>query len=323
MSKTEEILKSLSIDEKIRLLNGVGSWNTFDAAGKIPVISMSDGPHGLRHQTAEENYANINESRRATCFPTGSAIASTWNVDALHKMGAAIADEAKADDVQIILGCGMNIKRSPLCGRNFEYFSEDPLLTGKLAASYIQGAQQNGTGTCIKHFALNNQEKYRQSSSSNVDERTMREIYLAGFERAVKEGKPASIMCSYNKINGTFASANKKLLTDILRTDWGFDGIVISDWGADIDAANSLKAGLDLAMPDSSGYLCDQIKEAFDKGNVTEAEIDVACKRIIETVLQLDEKKSKGTIDFEVQHQTAFELACESAVLLKNDGFLP
>ena len=323
MSKTEEILKSLSIDEKIRLLNGVGSWNTFDAAGKIPVISMSDGPHGLRHQTAEENYANINESRRATCFPTGSAIASTWNVDALHKMGAAIADEAKADDVQIILGCGMNIKRSPLCGRNFEYFSEDPLLTGKLAASYIQGAQQNGTGTCIKHFALNNQEKYRQSSSSNVDERTMREIYLAGFERAVKEGKPVSIMCSYNKINGTFASANKKLLTDILRTDWGFDGIVISDWGADIDAANSLKAGLDLAMPDSSGYLCDQIKEAFDKGNVTEAEIDVACKRIIETVLKLDEKKSKGTIDFEVQHQTAFELACESAVLLKNDGFLP
>ena len=323
MSKAEEILKSLTIDEKIRLLNGNGTWYNFDAEGKLPVICMSDGPHGLRHQTEEENYANINHSRIATCFPTASAIACSWDVDGLYKMGAAIADEAQADDVQIVLGCGMNIKRSPLCGRNFEYFSEDPLLTGELASSFIQGAQANGTGTCPKHFALNNQEKFRQSSSSNVDERTMREIYLSGFERAVKKAKPVSIMCSYNMINGTYASANKKLLTDILRKDWGFDGIVISDWGADIDAAASLKAGLDLAMPDSNGYLCDQIKAAYDKGEVTQEEIDTACKRIIETVLKLDEKRKKTSIDFSVQHQKAFELACESAVLLKNDGFLP
>ena len=213
MSKTEEILKSLNIDEKIRLLNGVGSWNTFDAGGKIPVASMSDGPHGLRHQL--ETTTNVNDSRRATCFPTASAVACSWNPEATKKTGRAIAYEAKAEDVQIILGCGMNIKRSPLCGRNFEYFSEDPLLSGELASGFVQGVQENGSGACIKHFALNNQEKYRQSSSSNVDERTMREIYLAGFERTVKNAKPVSIMCSYNKINGTFASANKKVLTRV------------------------------------------------------------------------------------------------------------
>ena len=323
MDKSQEILNSLTIEEKIRLLNGKGNWYNYDASGKLPVICMSDGPHGLRHQTDQENFADINHSRTATCFPTGSAIASTWNVEALHKMGAAIAAEAQADDVQIILGCGMNIKRSPLCGRNFEYYSEDPLLTGELAASYIQGAQENGTGTCPKHFALNNQEKYRQSSSSNADERTMREIYLAGFERAVRKAQPVSIMCSYNMINGIYASANKKLLTDILRKDWGFNGIVISDWGADINAPQSLKAGLDLAMPDSKGYLYNQLKQAYDNGQITQQEIDTACKRIIDTVLKLDEKKAKTTVDFKEQHKIAFELACESAVLLKNDGFFP
>lgn len=325
MSKTDEILKSLTIDEKIRLLNGVGNWNTFDAGKKLPVVSMSDGPHGLRHQT--ENTTNINDSNRATCFPTASAIACSWNPEATKKIGRAIAYEAKAEDVQIILGCGMNIKRSPLCGRNFEYFSEDPLLSGELASGFVQGVQENGSGACIKHFALNNQEKYRQSSSSNADERTMREIYLAGFERAVKKAKPASIMCSYNKINGTFTSANKKLLTDILRDDWGFEGIVISDWGADIDAVNSLKAGLDLAMPDSNGYLGKQIKAAYEKGSVSEADIDKACTRIINTVLKLDEKKRSGAVtgpvDYSAQHKISFDLACESAVLLKNDGFLP
>ncbi len=333
MKKSEEILKSLNLDEKICLLNGVGSWNTFDAGGKIPVLSMSDGPHGLRHQTGEESYANINDSRRATCFPTASAAASSWNVDALRSMGSAIAKEALAEKVHIMLGCGMNIKRSPLCGRNFEYFSEDPYLTGELAAAYVDGMQKEGVGACIKHFALNNQERYRQSSSSNVDERTMREIYLAGFERAVRKAAPASIMCSYNKINGTYASANRKLLTDILRKEWGFDGIVISDWGADIDAAASLKAGLDLAMPDSGGYIGRQIKKSYEEGQLTEAEIDEACLRIIEVALKLcgdskAESKADGTeanytVDFAIQHKTAFELACESAVLLKNDGFYP
>ena len=330
MKTTEEILATLSLDEKIRLLNGVGNWDTFSADGKVPVISVSDGPHGLRHQTGKEAIGDINDSQLATCFPTACAIASSWNVEAARRMAAAIAKEAKAQNVQIVLGCGMNIKRSPLCGRNFEYFSEDPLLSGEMAAGFVQGMQSQNVGACLKHFALNNQEKYRQSSSSNVDERTLREIYLAGFERAVKKAQPHSIMCSYNKINGVFTSANKKLLTDILRDEWGFEGIVMSDWGATIDAVQSLKAGLDLSMPDSSGYLGKQIKAAYEKGQISESQIDTACKRIISLALKYEEHKDEfeggakaEPVDFKQQHQTAFELACESAVLLKNDGIFP
>ena len=330
MKTVDEILASLSIDEKIRLLNGVGSWDTFSADGKIPVISVSDGPHGLRHQTGNEEVGDINNSNIATCYPTACAIASSWNTQATYKMAQSIAQEAKAENVQIVLGCGMNIKRSPLCGRNFEYFSEDPLLSGEMAAGFANGLQSKNVGTCLKHFALNNQEKYRQSSSSNVDERTMREIYLAGFERAVKKSQPHSIMCSYNMINGTFASANKKLLTEILRDDWGFKGIVMSDWGANIDAVKSLKAGLDLGMPDSNGYFEEQLKAAYEKGELTQAELDTACKRIIELALQYEEHKEEFAggskvepVDFKVQHKNALELACESAVLLKNDGFFP
>ena len=330
MKNADQILTELSVDEKIRLLNGVGNWNTFDAGGKIPVISVSDGPHGLRHQTGGESIGDINDSNLATCFPTACAIASTWNPDATRRMADAIATEAKADNVQIVLGCGMNIKRSPLCGRNFEYFSEDPIVSGELAAGFVNGLQEKNTGACLKHFALNNQEKFRQSSSSNADERTIREIYLAGFERAVKKSQPHSIMCSYNKINGVFLSQNKKLLTDILRDDWGFKGLVMSDWGANIDAVKSLKAGLDLAMPDSNGYFAKQLKAAYEKGELTDQDLDKACKRIIELALKYDEHKDEYAggskvekVDFKKQHDIAFELACESAVLLKNDGFLP
>ena len=330
MKNADQILSELSIDEKIRLLNGVGSWNTFDASGKIPVISVSDGPHGLRHQTGNEGVGDINNSNLATCFPTACAIASTWNAAATRRMADAIATEAKAENVQIVLGCGMNIKRSPLCGRNFEYFSEDPLVSGELAAGFVNGLQEKNVGACIKHFAMNNQEKFRQSSSSNADERTMREIYLAGFERTVKKSQPHSIMCSYNKINGEFLSKNKKLLTDILRDDWGFKGLVMSDWGANIDAVNSLKAGLDLAMPDSNGYFAKQLKAAYEKGELTKQDIDKACKRIIDLAVMYDEHKDEfeggskvEKVDFKKQHDIAFELACESAVLLKNDGFFP
>ena len=329
MKTTEEILATLSVDEKIRLLNGVGNWNTFSANGKVPVISVSDGPHGLRHQVVAA-INDINNSNIATCFPTACAVSSSWNVDAAKKMAQAIATEAKAENVQIVLGCGMNIKRSPLCGRNFEYFSEDPLLSGEMAAGFVDGMQSKNVGACLKHFALNNQEKYRQSSSSNVDERALREIYLAGFERTVRKSQPHSIMCSYNKINGVFSSANKKLLTDILRDDWGFKGIVMSDWGANIDAVNSLKAGLDLGMPDSNRYFDKQLKAAYDKGELTEADLDKACKRIIDLALKYDEHKDEYVggskaepVDFKVQHNIAFELACESAVLLKNDGIFP
>ena len=329
MKNADEILNTLSVDEKIRLLNGVGSWDTFDANGKIPVISVSDGPHGLRHQT-DSTTIDINDSNVATCFPTACAIASSWNVDATRKMADAIATEAKAENVQIVLGCGMNIKRSPLCGRNFEYFSEDPLLSGELASAFVQGIQNKNVGACLKHFAMNNQEKFRQTSSSNADERTMREIYLAGFERAVKKSQPHSIMCSYNKVNGVFLSKNKKLLTDILRDEWGFKGLVMSDWGANIDAVNSLKAGLDLGMPDSNGYFEEQLKAAYEKGELTQQDLDIACKRIINLALEYNEHKDEFAggqkcepVDFKNQHDIAFELACESSVLLKNDGFFP
>ena len=330
MKTVENLLSSLTIDEKIRLLNGVGSWNTFDCNGKLPVMSMSDGPHGLRHQTGNESYTDINDSNVATCFPTASALACSWNRDSAFKMGQAIAQEAKAENVQIMLGCGMNIKRTPLCGRNFEYFSEDPCLSGNIAAAYVQGMQSENVGACIKHFALNNQEKNRQSSSSNVDQRTMREIYLKGFETTVRQAKPLSIMSSYNLINGTYASANKELLTDILRKDWDFDGLVISDWGANMNAPESLKAGLDIGMPDSKGYFARQIKKALQEGRLSEKDIDAACERIISKAIYFDKHKEEFAngskackVDFEEQHKKALEPAMDSAVLLKNDGILP
>ncbi|MCR4579501.1 MAG: glycoside hydrolase family 3 C-terminal domain-containing protein [Treponema sp.] len=342
-------MNKLTLDEKIRLFNGVGSWETYSAEGKLPHIFMSDGPHGLRKQD-EANYADLNKSKRATCFPTASCIACSWDVNAARKLGQAIADEALAEKVNLVLGPGVNIKRSPLCGRNFEYFSEDPHLAGHLAAAYVEGMQEKGVGCCLKHFACNNQEKRRQTSSSNLDEKTLRDIYLRAFEYVVKNARPASIMCSYNKINGVYAGANHKLLTEILRDEWGFDGAVISDWGACIDAAACLKAGLDLAMPDSHGYIDSQLKKALADHVIEEADLDRANER----VLKLVERTGGGSmgpagesacdgegglageaactgkvapatppVDFKKQHQIALQLAQNSAVLLKNDGMLP
>ncbi|MCR4790205.1 MAG: glycoside hydrolase family 3 C-terminal domain-containing protein [Treponemataceae bacterium] len=327
MKNAKDILKNLTINEKIRLLNGVGSWNTFTADGQIPSISMSDGPHGLRHQSSQESYKNINDSDRATCFPTASCIASSWNRESAEKLAKAIAKEALNENVQIMLGCGMNIKRSPLCGRNFEYFSEDPYLSGQMGIFYVKGMQNEKVAACIKHFACNNQEKNRQSSSSNVDERTLREIYLKGFEDTVRNAHPASIMSSYNMINGKYASANKTLLTDLLRDQWGFDGIVMSDWGGDMDAAQSLKCGLDIGMPDSYGYFQKQLEEAYKDGRISELDIDKACERIIKLALKFDENRDlfvkNPDFDYERQHEIALKLALDSAVLLKNDGFFP
>ena len=321
----------MEISDKIRLFNGVGSWKTYTAKGTVPQIVMSDGPHGLRKQEVE-NYADLNKSNVATCFPTASCIASSWNRDSLKRLGSEIAREALAENVHLVLGCGMNIKRSPLCGRNFEYFSEDPYLSGELAASYVDGMQKEGVGACIKHFACNNQEKRRQTSSSNVDERALREIYLRGFEIAVKKSQPVSIMCSYNKVNGVYAAHNRHLLTEILRDDWGFDGAVISDWGACIDAPKCLKAGMDLAMPDSKGYFDMQLKQALEKGELTEQELDLANNHLIEMagrLTKMREDRLAPTPDKAIypnlaeQYQKALELACDSAVLLKNDGVLP
>lgn len=328
--------KNLSIDEKIRLFNGLGSWKTYSADGKLPHIFMSDGPHGLRKQD-EENYADLNKSKLATCFPTASCLACSWNVEAARTLGQALATEALAENVNLLLGPGINIKRSPLCGRNFEYFSEDPHLAGHLAAAYVDGVQSKGVGVCLKHFACNNQEKRRQTSSSNMDEKTMRDIYLRAFEYVVKNAHPASIMCSYNKINGVYAGASHKLLTEILRDEWGFDGVVISDWGACIDAPACLKAGMNLAMPDSHGYFDRQLKKALADQVISEADLDKANERLLRLVKRtggllrdarndgVDTRNdgAKALVDFAAQHQIALELAQDSAVLLKNNGLLP
>ncbi len=314
--------KSMTLEEKIRLFNGDGNWKTFSAGNKLPVITMSDGPHGLRKQN-DEDYADINNSKRATCFPTASCIASSWNTDSVAKMAKSIAQEALAENVNLMLGPGTNIKRSPLCGRNFEYFSEDPFLAGTLTASYINAMQEEGTGCSLKHYACNNQEYRRQTSNSIIDERTLREIYLRPFEIAVKKSQPLTVMCSYNRVNGEYAAHSKKLLTDILRTEWGFKGAVVSDWGACIHAAECLKAGMDLAMPDSFGYFDGLLKKALADKVIEEADVDKANARLLSVAEQLNASAKNVTVDFKKQHQTAYELACDSAVLLENRNFFP
>ena len=323
-------MKQLSKDEKIRLFNGVGNWNSFDAGGKLPSFTMSDGPHGLRKQdpVAEtEAYADINRSRLATCFPTSSCMAASWDKALLSEEGKAIAEEAQCQEVDVVLGPGTNIKRSPLCGRNFEYFSEDPYLAGTLAASYINGMQVLGIGTSLKHFTCNNQEKRRQTSNSIVDEKTLSEIYLRPFEIAVRKAQPASIMVSYNKVNGEYAAASKFLLTEVLRKKWGFKGMVISDWGACIGAANCLKAGMTLAMPDSNGYFSHQLSDVYDEDSELREKLDEANRLVVEAAEKWNgghrQKADNSKIDFPAHHKAALRFATSSAVLLKNDGVLP
>lgn len=324
MEKNYTYSTPLSIQEKIRLFNGSGSWQTYNAEGKVNSFFMSDGPHGLRKQDIE-NYADINNSKTATCFPTASCIASSWDRKSLRRMAKAIATEAIAENVNIVLGPGINIKRSPLCGRNFEYFSEDPYLAGTLASEYINSMQEEGVGTSLKHFAANNQETRRQTVNSIIDDRTLNEIYLRPFEIAVKNAHPVTIMSSYNRVNGEWVSRNKNLLTDILRKKWGFQGAVISDWGACLDAPKCLKAGMDLSMPDSYGYFDSQIQNALVEQQLSEEELDTANHRILSLADSFAKnlKDFPPKVDYSKQHQIALELATESAVLLKNDDVLP
>lgn len=308
----------LTISEKIRLFNGDGSWKTFSAQEKLPVITMSDGPHGLRKQEAE-SYADLNSSKVATCFPTACSIASSWNINSAAELGKAIAQEAKKEKVQLVLGPGINIKRSPLCGRNFEYYSEDPYLAGTMASAYISSMQKEGVGASLKHFAANNQEKRRQTSNSIIDERTLHEIYLRAFEITVKNASPVSIMASYNRLNGTYVCHHKELLTDILRDKWGFKGFVVSDWGACIDAPACIKAGMDLAMPDSNSYLSNSLKIAIADKIIQESSIDVANNRLIYWAENLNKNFESCEVDYSKQHKIALELAEDSAVLLKNE----
>lgn len=250
----KSIINEMTLEEKAGMCSGKDFWHLkgIDRLG-IPEVMVSDGPHGLRKQSDKADHLGVNESIPAVCFPAACATACSFDRELLRKMGETLGKECQAEDVSVILGPAVNIKRSPLCGRNFEYFSEDPYLAAEMAAAHIKGVQSQNVGTSLKHFAANNQEYRRMSCSSEIDERTLREIYLAAFETAVKEGKPKTVMCSYNRINGEFASENHKLLTEILREEWGFDGYVMSDWGAVNDRIKGLEAGMDLEMPGNEG----------------------------------------------------------------------
>jgi len=306
----------LTLEEKASLLSGKDFGTTKAIAG-VPSMRLADGPHGLRHQDAETDHLGVHDSRPATCFPTAAAAGSSWDPEVAAEIGAAIGREARAAGVTISLGPGVNIKRSPLCGRNFEYYSEDPLLSGALGASHVRALQNEGVGASVKHFAANNQETDRMRVSADVDERTLREIYFPAFEKVVTEAHPATVMCSYNKINGVYASQHRWLLTDVLRGEWGFDGVVVSDWGAVADRVAALAAGLDLEMPGTNGITDAEIVAAVRSGELDEAVVDQSVRRVA-TLSQLAGPPS-GTVDVEAHHALAKRLAVECAVLLKND----
>ena len=320
-----DILSKLTLDEKLSLLSGKTYWLTqeIDRLG-VPSVWMSDGPHGMRKEKQTGGTNIMQESETSTCFPTAVTTASSWDTDLLEQVGATIADEAKALKVTTVLGPGVNIKRSPLCGRNFEYISEDPFLTARLGAAYVHGVQKNGIGVSLKHYCANNEEHIRMSIDSVVDDRALREIYLSAFEHIVKTEQPTTVMCSYNRIYGTYLSDSKKMLTDILRDEWGFKGIVVSDWGAVNDRVEGIKAGLDLEMPGNKGMNNKYIKKALDEGRITIEDVDKLVYRMIKFAFECKANEGEGyDIDFAAHHELAKKAAAQSAVLLKNEGALP
>ena len=316
----KDLVKQMTLEEKAGLCSGLDFWHTkpVERLG-IPSVMVSDGPCGLRKQDDKADHLGVNESIKAVCYPSGCLTACSFDPELLEKEGATIGDECLAENVAVILGPALNIKRSPLCGRNFEYFSEDPYLAGVISASFVKGVQSKNVGTSIKHFAVNSQEYRRMSCSSNVDERTIREIYFPAFEKTVKEGKPDTVMCSYNRINGVFASENKWLLTDVLRKEWGFEGYVVSDWGAVNKRVEGLVAGLDLEMPDSGGTTDRQIVEAVKSGKLKQSVLDKTVERILRIVFKFVDGKKEGNFDKEAHHKLVAEIAKESMVLLKNE----
>ena len=316
------LIKKMTLEEKVSFLSGADFWHTkaIDRLD-IPAVMVSDGPHGLRKQDLEADNLGVNNSIKAVCFPTGAALASSFDVDLVEKVGEAIGNECQAEGLATILGPGNNIKRSPLCGRNFEYLSEDPYLSGKIAAAHIKGVQSQGVGTSLKHFCANNREFARNSYDSRIEERAFREIYLRTFEIAVKEAKPWTVMCAYNLVNGVQASENKRILTDILRDEWGFDGIVMSDWGAVRHRAEGIKAGLDLEMPSSNGIHDKAVLEAVKSGDLKEEDIDKCVYRLLDYVYKAVENHNPEAVwDKERDHILARGVARECMVLLKNDN---
>jgi beta-glucosidase len=322
LTKARSLVAQMNLEEKATLLSGDGWWKTHGIARLgIPSIMMTDGPHGLRKVTS----AGLSTSVPATCFPTASALASSWNTQLLENVGVSLATEAQANDIQIILGPGINMKRSPLGGRNFEYFSEDPLLAGKLAAAYINGVQSQGVGTSLKHFAANNQEFERMVTDSILDERTLHEIYFSAFEIAIKESQPWSVMCSYNKINGVQASENRLLLREILKDQWGLTGFVVSDWGAVVNRVAGVNAGLHLEMPGSGEYNRKKIVAAIESGEIQVAQLDRIVSEFLAILLLADQnRRADVNANLAQHHLLARSSAAESMVLLKNaDQILP
>ncbi|MBO6163919.1 MAG: glycoside hydrolase family 3 C-terminal domain-containing protein [Lachnospiraceae bacterium] len=321
--KHAEVIAKLSLDEKCYLLSGKDFWSTYGYAKKgVPSINLSDGPHGIRKQEGAGDQLGLNGSVPATCFPTAATIANSWDPALGEEIGRNLGEEAACQDVAVLLGPGLNIKRSPLCGRNFEYFSEDPYLAGKMAAGYVRGIQANGVSACPKHFAANNSELRRQASNSVVDERTLREIYLTGFEITVKEAHPKSIMSSYNEINGVYANENEHLLQEILRDQWGFDGFVVSDWGAGNDFVEGVRAGSHVEMPTTGGDSAEQLIKAVKEGRIEEAMVDRRVDELLDVVFSTHKAVTayKGkSFDVEAHHAVARKASEESIVLLKND----
>lgn len=321
----KELIAQMTLEEKIDLCSGADFWHLkgIERLG-IPSVMVSDGPHGLRKQAEKSDNLGINDSIQAVCFPTAVGTASSFDRALLRRLGETLGEECQAEHVAILLGPAVNIKRSPLCGRNFEYFSEDPYLAGEMAASYINGVQSKHVGTSIKHFAVNNQERRRMTVSAVTDERTLREIYFPAFETAVKQAQPWSIMCSYNRINGVYSSENEWLLDQVLRKDWGFQGFVMTDWGAANDRVAGIKAGLELEMPASGGVNSARIRKGFQEGRIDEATLDRAVDRILEIVLRYAENRDETAVfDRAADHEKARQAALETMVLLKNNGALP
>ena len=319
----EKVLSRMTVREKAALVSGTDFMytNPIPRLG-MPSLSMADGPHGLRKQLSGD-VDTIRRSEPATSFPTAACSASSWNPENTRKMGAAIAEECRHYGVHTLLGPGVNIKRNPLCGRNFEYFSEDPLLAGMMGAAVVEGVQSKGVGVSLKHFALNNCENFRLMGNSVASENTMRRIYLKPFEYIVKNAKPATVMCAYNQVNGTFCSEHKWLLTDVLRDEWGFDGVVMSDWGAMHDRIASLKAGLDLEMPGDTAICRKWILDGIADGSLSMEDLDTACRNILRWIDKYVKPASTDPVDWEAHHALAAEIAADSAVLMKNDGTLP
>ncbi|MCP4755856.1 MAG: glycosyl hydrolase [Proteobacteria bacterium] len=319
--KIDKLVMEMTLEEKASLCSGRDFWTTraVERLG-IESMSVSDGPHGLRRSAASD-HLGVTESIPATCFPTASALASSWDVEVMDRVGQALGDECQAQDVQVLLGPGVNMKRSPLCGRNFEYYSEDPYLSAELGIAFVNAVQSKGVGTSLKHYACNNQEYERMSMDSLVDERTLREIYLYSFERIVKEARPWTIMCSYNKVNGTLASENAYLLKDILKEDWGFEGLVVSDWCAVSDPVKAVENGLDLEMPGTGQSSPSLLVKAVQDGKLEEARLDEAVRRNLTVLFQALENKGKGAqFDADLHHKLARQVASDCMVLLKNEG---